>query len=368
MNMGLEGVVAAETRLSRVDGAAGQLIVAGHGIEELAADWRLAEVAALLWRDFLDFASDGEAVAQQLARGRSLAFALVPRLLQVTQGASPVEALRTGWSLLRDVDPERHAISAPALLCAAAPVFVAAPWRRDQGLAPLGPDAKRNHAADFLAMLGLPAGEGPARAFERYLVTVADHGMNASTFTARVVASTRAGAISSIVAALCALKGPLHGGAPGPVLDMLDEIGGAAGIGAWIGHRLDSGERLMGFGHRVYRTRDPRADVLKQVVAGLRLPGSRIAFAEEVEAAALAELRQRHPDRALDTNVEFYTALLLDAVGLPRALFTPAFAIGRVFGWSAHVMEQETSGRLIRPAARYIGALPAGAEELRLAG
>ena len=250
MTAGLEGVVAAETRLSCVDGAAGRLIVAGHNVEELAAEWRLADVAALLWGDFLDPAPDGETIARDLGRGRAVAAQKVSQLLAVTRGASAIEALRTGWSLLQDIDPERHELSAPLLLSAAAPVFVAAHWRSSQGHQPIAPQPSRNHASDFLAMLDLDAREEPARALERYLITIADHGMNASTFTARVVASTQAGPISAVVAALCALKGPLHGGAPGPVLDMFDEIGDEANIETWIDASLARRERLMGFGHR----------------------------------------------------------------------------------------------------------------------
>jgi citrate synthase len=193
-------------------------------------------------------------------------------------------------------------------------------------------------------------------ALTAYLVTVAEHGMNASTFTARVVASTQAGMVSSVVAALCALKGPLHGGAPGPVLDMLDAIGSPDRVVGWLDRELAAGRRLMGFGHRIYRVRDPRADVLKAVVATLRAGGNtRLAFAERVEAIALERLRHHKPDRPLDTNVEFYTALLLEAIGLDRELFTPVFAMGRVLGWTAHVLEQIHHGRLMRPQSRYVG-------------
>src|SRR6185295_5155688 len=182
-----------------------------------------------------------------------------------------------------------------------------------------------------------------------YLVTVIDHGLNASTFAARVVASTAAGLVSSVVAALCALKGPLHGGAPGPVLDMLDAIGQSDRADAWIAEELKSGRRLMGFGHRVYRVRDPRASVLKATVAKLKDRDNRIAFAEAVEAAALRALRDLRSGRRLDTNVEFYTALLLEALAIPREGFTPIFAVARTAGWIAHVREQEATGRLMRP-------------------
>jgi citrate synthase len=205
---------------------------------------------------------------------------------------------------------------------------------------------------------GQPAPADEVRAFETYLVTVIDHGLNASTFAARVVASTAAGLPSAIVAALCALKGPLHGGAPGPVLDMLDAIGDAEHADEWIADALKSGKRLMGFGHRVYRVRDPRARVLKATVAKLNGRNNRIALAEAVEAAALRALHDFHAERRLDTNVEFYTALLLEALAIPRAGFTPVFALARSAGWIAHVREQEVTGRLMRPQSRYVGPWP----------
>lgn len=368
MSAGLEGVVAAETRLSRVDGTAGRLIIAGHDVENLVADWRLPEVAALLWGEYSETPLTSEQISQNWSKARVMAADLVPDLLLATEAANTVEALRTGWSMLTDRDPERHGMDAASLLTGSAPVFVAAHSRHLTGKEPIAPDITLDHASDFLAMLGLDHSAAPSRALERYLITVADHGMNASTFTARVVASTQAGEISSVVAALCALKGPLHGGAPGPVLDMLDDIGAASNISSWIESALADGSRMMGFGHRVYRTRDPRADVLKSIVAELKDTSERIAFAEAVEQGVLEILAARYPDRRLDTNVEFYTALVLDGIGLPRELFTPAFAIGRVVGWCAHIQEQVASGRLIRPASTYVGELPEGAVPLQMAG
>ncbi len=237
------------------------------------------------------------------------------------------------------------------------------------GAKAIAPDSSRGQVADFLAMLSGVAPEPElVRNMEVYFATVADHGMNASTFTARVVASTQAGVISAVVAALCALKGPLHGGAPGPVLDMLDAAKKSGDPRRWLLDQLECGERVMGFGHRIYRTRDPRADVLKAVVIGMQGRTERLAFAEELEGHVLSILKERYPGRRLDTNVEFYTALALEAIGLPRQLFTPAFALGRVLGWVAHVQEQEQSGKIIRPASRYIGSVPDGAAVLAAAG
>ena len=209
---------------------------------------------------------------------------------------------------------------------------------------------------------GTPAAEAEAQALDTYLATVCDHGLNASTFAARVAASTQAGLTSAVLAGISALKGPLHGGAPGPVIEMLDAIGASEKALAWIEAALDRGDRLMGFGHRIYRLRDPRADVLKAAVRRLAAAQGRdfgrLEFAEAVEAAALSILRARKPGRALDTNVEFYTALLLEALGFPPQAFTCVFAMGRTGGWVAHAREQVLGGRLIRPQSRYVGPRP----------
>jgi citrate synthase len=234
------------------------------------------------------------------------------------------------------------------------------------GASPVAPDPALGHAADYLRMAngGVAPSEAAARAIDTYLVTVADHGMNASTFTARVVASTGSDTVSAVVAAIGALKGPLHGGAPGPVLDMLDAVGAPERAAAWIEAELAAGRRIMGMGHRIYRVRDPRAAVLEQAATVLGQAGvatDRLSLARAVERAAEAALAAKHPDRPLKCNVEFYTAVLLDAAGLPRTLFTPTFAVGRAAGWCAHIEEQRRTGRLVRPASRYVGPDPRAA-------
>jgi citrate synthase len=249
----------------------------------------------------------------------------------------------------------------PAEIVGAIATFAAAWARRHGGAQPIAPDAKLDHAADYLRMVRGSADAAAARALDAYLVTVTDHGMNASTFTARVVASTGSDLVSAVVAAIGALKGPLHGGAPGPVLDMLDAIGEPAQAEAWLEAELAAGRRLMGMGHRIYRVRDPRAAVLEGALERLETSGvktGRLALARAVERAAEGVLAKKHPDRALKANVEFYTAVLLDAVGLPRTLFSPTFAVARSVGWCAHVAEQRQFGRLIRPQSRYVGKLP----------
>jgi citrate synthase len=345
---GLEGVIAADTLLSDVDGERGRLILAGHDVEELALNASFAEACAL----FLG-TSAAEAAAG-LARGRLAGFDRLARLGDALDAKDGMDALRAAAAHLPDGTP-------PLELVGALATFAAAWSRRQAGEAALAPDAKADHATDYLRMVRGAAPAPAARALDAYLVTVIDHGMNASTFTARVVASTGSDLVSSIVAAIGALKGPLHGGAPGPVLDMLDAIGQPPRAEAWLEGELAAGRRLMGMGHRIYRVRDPRAAVLERALERLEQSGlssSRLALARAVERAAEGVLAKRHPERALKANVEFYTAVLLDAVGLPRTLFSPTFAVGRAAGWCAHVAEQRVYGRLIRPASRYVGRMP----------
>ncbi|MGV2139419.1 citrate synthase/methylcitrate synthase [Agrobacterium tumefaciens] len=351
---GLDEVIAAETILSHVDGQAGELIIRGHHLAELA-DWSFEQMLELLWDGQTPEVMTMQSIRVKLGAARQRAFDLMQPLLPVLPNLSSVEALRLLLSSLPDEESTPHHVMAVA----AVPVFAATIVRSRRGLVAIAPDAMLSFSADFLYMIsGAQASPDKVRALDAYLTTVADHGLNASTFSARVIASTGAGLFSSVVGALCALKGPLHGGAPGPVLDMLDAIGSEANISTWLRAALARGERLMGFGHRIYRVRDPRADVLKGAVSALADGSDRIAFAAKVEEEALALLKEKKPLRPLQTNVEFYTALVLEAVGFPRDSFTNVFAAGRMAGWTAHVLEQERTGRLIRPQSRYIGPQP----------
>jgi citrate synthase len=244
-------------------------------------------------------------------------------------------------------------------LVAAFPAIVGGYWRLINREEPIEPRQNLSHAEHCLQQIfGDKIGPERARGLETYLNTVCDHGLNASTFAARVIVSTRSDLVSAITGAVGALKGPLHGGAPGPALDMVLEIGKAERAEGVIRGKLERGERLMGFGHRVYRVRDPRADVLSLAAERFyATEGNRDLYelARAVEQTALRLLAQHKPDRRLDTNVEFYTALLLHGLGLPNQLFTPIFAVGRVLGWTAHCLEQIRDGRLIRPESRYVG-------------
>ncbi|MBB4053221.1 citrate synthase [Devosia subaequoris] len=351
---GLDDVIAAETRLSEVDGRNGRLVICGHSLDALAGQQSYEAVLTLLLPDVLSVCE--ETLRAELAQARLRAFQEVASLDTDLVSLSVTEALRALMARLPDGEDKSVAL----LQIAAPAVFVPALIRAKAGQQPIPPHAGRGHAADMLAMLtGNQPGDEQIRALDTYLVTVSDHGLNASTFTARVVASTRAGYASAVLAALGALKGPLHGGAPGPVLDMLDAVGAPEQAAGWVAAELGKGERLMGFGHRIYRVRDPRADALKSALNRLGASGGmdahRLALAESVESAALTALRAAKPDRALETNVEFFTALLLEALGFPRDAFTGVFAAGRIGGWVAHSREQIETGRLIRPQSRYVG-------------
>jgi len=353
---GLEGVEVAATAISHVDGEQGRLVIAGADAEELAAQSSFEAAAARVLSAGGLAISAGELTAE-LGRARATAWELLPRLGNALDAADGMEALRAATAHLWATGDDRaDAIAA----IGAAPVLVAAWSRTCRKAAPVAPSPGRDHATDYLAMtLGVAPSPAAARALGAYLVAVIDHGMNASTFTARVVTSTGSDLISAVVAAVGALKGPLHGGAPGPVLDMLDAIGTPANAEAWLLAELAAGRRIMGMGHRIYRVRDPRAAVLENALGWLDgAAGGRLALAHSVEAAAAKILRERKPDRPLAANVEFYTAVLLDAVGLPREQFTPTFAVGRVAGWCAHVVEQRRTGKLIRPASAYVGPMP----------
>lgn len=352
MDTGLENIVAAETALSEVDGEHGKLIIKGYMVETLSASMAFEDAAHLLWDGLFDDLPPANVLGTCMGAAREAAFAELPK---INAGSDIVKYLRLGWAAQIDDESLDTAIR----LAASGPVYTAAALRLARGEDPIAPDASLSSSQDFLRMV---TGQMPdlamARALDAYLVTVSDHGLNASTFTARVVSSTRAGLTSAVVGGISALKGPLHGGAPGPVLDMFDAIGEKSNAEAWISDALQRGERLMGFGHRVYRARDPRADALK--VAANRLPGTsgRIAFAEHIERKVLGELRKTYPDRPLETNVEFYTALLLEALNIPREAFTAVFACGRVLGWIAHAREQIAEGRIVRPRSVYRGPVP----------
>ncbi|HMK07756.1 MAG TPA: citrate/2-methylcitrate synthase [Anaerolineales bacterium] len=371
-----DALEATRTRLSRVDGQAGELIIGGFRLEDLAPRATFEEVIFLLWNDRLPTATELADLRDRLAQERVLAPAARDSLrAAVGRGVRSMDALRLAV--------ESQAIEAPTAsddspaawlaqaerLVARMPMLAAAYARLRAGLEPIAPPREIGHAAAYLyALRGELADSHAVRALETYFNTVIDHGLNASTFTARVVASTHSDMVAAVAAALAALKGPLHGGAPGPALAMMEEIerrqkeSGRSLEGeteAYVRETVAGGGRLMGFGHRVYKVRDPRADVLGRAADGLASDPERAAFldrAKVIEQVTLRVLEEVKPGRQLRTNVEFYTAMLLQCIGLPPDLFTPTFAVARVAGWTAHILEQRFDGRLIRPLEVYIGA------------
>ena len=362
---GLDGVVAARTRLSHVDGDRGELIIGGYELKELAGRVSFEAAAHLLWRGTLPTRDELERLRREFAALR----ALPEQTLEVVRAAAkvpPIDALRMGCATLSldladpdDISPTAD-LEAAKRLTARFPTLLAAHARISDGKEPLAPRMDLPHAANFLYMLhGTEPDAAAARALDTYWVTVIDHGMNASTFAGRVIASTRSDMVSAVTGSIGALKGPLHGGAPGPVLDMLLEIGSADRAEAWVRNELTAGRRIMGFGHRVYKVRDPRADVLAKVVdamAAARLEDRALFdLARAVESTTLKVLDEVKPGRNLRTNVEFYTALVLQSLGLKPHSFVATFACGRVAGWCAHIMEQHAQDHLIRPQSEYVG-------------
>jgi citrate synthase len=356
---GLEGVIATETRLSSVDGEAGALIIAGFPVEELASRASFEETVYLLWHGALPGSEQLETFREELAGRRALSGTVLDLLgAAAAERAPAMDALRMAAGAIGLGVPDDPYAEALAMV-ASLPTIAAAYWRLLGGVHPVEPDPELGHAANYLYMIsGERPGAESVRALETYLNAASDHGMNASTFAARVIVSTRSDIVSAIVGAIGALKGPLHGGAPGPALDVVFEIGDPSRAEPILRERLESGERLMGFGHRIYRVRDPRADVLASAAERLYATdgdGDLYELALEVEKTALRLLAEYKPGRDLQTNVEFYTALLLHGLGLPTQLFTPTFAASRVAGWTAHCFEQQALDRIIRPQSAYVG-------------
>jgi citrate synthase len=352
MSDGLEGVVAAETVLSHADGERGLVWVRGHPIGELVAQHGYEGTIALFWEGFAGDGLTREMIAAQLAAGRVRAFARLDEWLPAGARRPPIEGLRLALAALPDD-------SAAAEITATVPVAVAALIRTRSGRTLVPPDPALTTAADFLRMVnGAAVEQRFASALDSYLTTVIDNGLGSSTFAARVVVSTRASLAAAVVGGYAAFSGPLHGGAPGLALDMLDEIAAAGDIDQWLDRTLAQGRRLMGFGHRAFRRRDPRADLLRAALQRLDPGSQRLAFAQEVERRAVAALQRVKPGRRLEANIEMDAALLLDAIGLPREVFTPVFAIARAPAWIAHALEQAKSGRMIRPASTYVGPTP----------
>lgn len=358
---GLEGVIALDTRMSQIDGLAGQLTIGGFALEEIAGRATFEEMVYLLWNDRLPNAQELSVFRNNLASKRAIAQPTIDVLrASADKKLSIMDALRMAAGTLSLYTTSDGLQAGAEIAVATFPTIVSAYWRLLNGDEPIAPRTDLCHAGNYLYMLD---GEDPTverkRAINTYLNTVIEHGLNASTFTARVIIATHSDMISAMVGAIGALKGPLHGGAPGPALDMVFEIAQPDNAESVIRAKLDAGERLMGFGHRVYKVRDPRADVLGTEAKRFFADGDQkdlYDLAMHVEKTAIHLLEEYKPDRKLQTNVEFYTALILHGIGLPVDLFSPTFAIARVGGWTANALEHMNDGlRIIRPRAGYSG-------------
>ena len=347
---GLEGVLAAETELGLVDGANGRLMYRGYRIGDLVARGSYAAVANLLWTGIWD-------PKARLTAGR-VPSAVMSALRAIPRTTKPMDALRTAvsvWGASQVLDWPPTEVQARALT-EFSPSALAAFVRLRDDLEPIDPDPKLDLVSGFLYQL---TGERPdratTRALDAYFIVGAEHGLNASTFTARVITSTRSDIASAVCGAIGAMKGPLHGGAPSEVVEQIHLVGSPERAEEWVRDALARGERLMGFGHRVYRAYDPRAAALRRVVEGMSTKPDWLELAIKVEDVALKVLEEKYPDRPLKTNVEFYAAAVLQGVGLTPDLFPAAFALARHAGWTAHVLEQASANRLIRPDARFVG-------------
>jgi citrate synthase len=362
---GLKGVVVTDTAIGDVRGAEGFFHYRQYSAVELAEQRTLEDVWALLFDGALPDEAGRAAFAAGVAAQRALPVGFEQLLREVAghaPGTGPLDGLRTMLSAVAAAESFQpsYDLDAPALrrdalrLAAVTPTVVAALHRLGQGLDPIAPRADLGHAANYLWMVH---GETPspevARAVEQYLLLTVDHGFNASTFTARVIASTGADVGAAVTGAIGALSGPLHGGAPSRALDLLDAIGSPERAPEWIRDTVERGERIMGFGHAVYKTDDPRSTMLREVAQ--RLGGERADFAVAVERLIVDTLAEVKPGRQLYANVEFYAGVVMEAAGLPPELFTPTFAVSRVIGWCANILEQTTDNRIIRPSARYVG-------------
>ncbi len=365
---GLEGLVVAETAVGDVRGLEGFYHYRQYNAVELAEKRSLEDVWHLLFQGELPTASERRQFLDEISPLQTVPEVVKPMLAVIARSGTqpgPLDALRTALSAVAqalDMPPSLD-VDSPQLrldalrLCAVVPTLIMALHRLRRGLDAVDPHPDLGYSANYLYML---TGEVPdpvhARAVEQYQISTIDHGFNASTFTARVVTSTGADLGSAVVAALGALSGPLHGGAPSRALDMLDAIGTPDNAEGWIRHAVQSGARIMGFGHRVYKTDDPRSVMLRGVAE--RLGGEKVDFAKQVERTVVDVLAELKPGRNLYANVEFYAGVVMDRCGLPRDLFTPTFASSRTIGWCANILEQAADNRIMRPSAHYVGPPP----------
>jgi citrate synthase len=358
---GLQGVSLGETEIALVDGENGRLIYRGHDAEQLAHESTFEATAFLLWNGRLPDDAELSDLRHRAVGGMVVPSEVHDAIRALGASALPMDVLRTGLSIWGAMRARAEGGDSEDALwaLAATPAIVADYARLRAGEEILAPDPELGIVENYLLKL---SGQRPeaaqARALDAYFILGAEHGMNASTFTARVIVSTLSDLASGLVGAVGALKGPLHGGAPSHVSHMIDEIGTAENAEPWLRRKLEAGEVLMGFGHRVYRTYDPRARALGEVAESLAGENERLALARHVEEIALRLLDEYKPGRKLYTNVEYYAAVVLGGIALPPDLYPATFAAARTAGWTAHILEQLQHNRLIRPTVDYVGPMP----------
>ena len=362
---GLEGITAAATEIAEVDGARGKLTLRGYDVSELSTRVTFEEVAYLLWYGALPNESEYKSLLAEMSEARRLPAEVLTALTALAPKAEGMHILRMGVSMLSVDDPDVDSLDIEnnrrraARLQAQIPAIVAHTWRLRQGLPIVEPKPEHSLAAGFLYMLeGKEPDQKRVDGLNAYLVAVSEHGLNASTFAGRVTIGTDSDMVSALTTAVGTLKGPKHGGVPGPVLKMLRQIGTPDKTEEYIRAEMNAGRRIMGFGHRIYKVRDPRAALLSDAAEKLAAEtGDKtlLDLTKSVEETTVRVLHELKPGRDLYANVELFAALILHAVDVPAELFTPVFAIGRTSGWTAHMIEQLADNRLIRPNSVYIG-------------
>ncbi|WP_078411230.1 citrate synthase/methylcitrate synthase [Priestia abyssalis] len=357
---GLEGIVAAETKVGHVDGGKGQLIYRGHWAKDLAIHYTFEEVAYLIWHDSLPNSKELAELKERMKKERKLPSYILTIMDNLPQNTESMSVLRTCISALGDSSYSwPPTIDQAIKLTSITPTIIAYWFRKQNGLDYIAPNENLDHVANYMYMItGEVPTQNSVKSLSAYFVLTIEHGMNASTFSSRVVSSTESDMVSAICASIGAMKGPLHGGAPSGVIDMLEEIGSEDNIEPWVREKLENGQKIMGFGHRVYKTHDPRAEALKVVSEQIAGSDNWFKLILQIEEVTLKLLREYKPGREIYTNVEYFAAAVMKSINLPADLFTPTFTASRIVGWTAHVLEQSADNRIYRPESHYTGLIP----------
>ncbi|MGM0845671.1 MAG: citrate synthase/methylcitrate synthase [Bacillota bacterium] len=354
---GLKGIVAAQTKISHIDGEKGILIYRGREIRDLAENLSFEEAAFLLWKGYLPSAEELKDLKTKLVQSRRLSQTMKDVISSLPKDMDMMSVLRTAISAEGSSGYSwKPTIHQAIRLTAVVPSIITFRNSLIQEKPFIEPRDNLNHVANYLYMLtGNVPSKPVVNALETYMILTMEHGMNASAFSARVTASTESDLVSAITSAVGTMKGPLHGGAPSGVIDLLDTIGTKERAESVIREKLKNGEKLMGFGHRVYKTHDPRAIALRDKLLKSSGVDTSLDLALHVEETAIEVLKKVKPGRSLYTNVEFYAAAIMKSIDLKSELFTPTFTASRIVGWSAHVMEQAEDNVIFRPQSEYVG-------------